>query len=157
MLAEPIRELVGRVDAAEEAHEKTPQGEVLEVGTIIAKAASLYEKLRYLIDYREEHTIRRAALERILKRRVFLEQKSESGLVLLSELVDGKYIGSDLATEEVAREIDQIIFKFLELRRLANANGAVGKRLISFAATEIDAHISPVEYTIDHEGTEALY
>jgi len=157
MLSEPVRELLAKVQAAEDAHRSAPPGAVLEVSTIVAKAASLYEKLRYLIDYREEHTIRRAALERILKRRVFLEQKSESGLVLLSELVDGKYIGSDLATEEVAREIDQIIFKFLELRRLAGGNGAVGKRLISFAATEIDAHISPVEYTIDHEGTEALY
>src|SRR3989338_11041068 len=110
MLSEPVRELLAKVQAAEDAHRSAPPGAVLEVSTIVAKAASLYEKLRYLIDYREEHTIRRAALERILKRRVFLEQKAESGLVLLQELVDGKYIPKELATEEVAREIDQIIF-----------------------------------------------
>lgn len=157
MLAGPIQELIRRVEAAEDAHRNTPQGVTLEGSTIIAKAVSLYEKLRYMVDYREEHTIRRAALERILRRRVFLEQKAESGLILLQELVDGKYIAKELATEELALEIDAIIAKYLKLRELASANGAVGKRIISFAATEIDAHISPVEYAIDHESTEALY
>ena len=157
MLSEPIRELLAKVQDAEDVHRSAPQGEMLEFSTIVGKAASLYEKLRYLIDYREEHTIRRAALERILKRRVFIEQKAESGIVLLQELVDGKYIPKELATEEIAREIDNIIFKYLELSRRGRANGSVGRRLISFAATEIDAHISPVEYAIDHESTEALY
>lgn len=157
MLTEPIRELIARVESAEEAYENTRGGVALEGSTIIAKAASLYEKLRYLIDYREDHTIRRAALERILKRHVFIEQQAESGLVLIQELVDGAYISKELATEELAREIDAVIAKYLELRRLANANGSIGRRLISFAATEIDSHISPVEYTIDHQATEALY
>ncbi|MBI2610331.1 hypothetical protein HYW60_00120 [Candidatus Kaiserbacteria bacterium] len=156
MLSEPVRELVAKVHAAEELS-SAPRGEVLELSTIVGKAASLYEKLRYLIDYREEHTIRRAALERILKRRVFIEQKAESGLVLLQELVDGKYILKELATEEIAQDIDRIIARYLELSHLAKANGSVGRRLVSFAATEIDAHISPIEYAIDHESAEALY
>ena len=158
MLSEPIRELVGKVEAAEEARRGVAADEqVLEINTVLAKAASLYEKLRYLVDYREEHTIRRAALERILKRRVFIEQKAESGLVLLQELVDGKYIAKEEATEEAAMEIDTIISKFLELRRRGRANGSLSKRLLSFAATEIDARISPLEYTIDHESVDALY
>ncbi len=158
MLSEPIRELLERVQAAEEAQSRVPAGqEVLEINTIIGKAASLYEKLRYLIDYREDHTIRRAALERILKRRVFIEGQAESGLILLQELVDGKYILKEQATEEIAQEIDRIIFKFLELRRLAGVNGSVSRRLISYAATEIDALISPLEYMLDHQSAEALY
>lgn len=157
MLSEPVRELVAKIEAAEEAHRNAPQGEVLELSTIVGKAASLYEKLRYLIDYREEHTIRRAALERILKRRVFIEQKAESGLVLLQELVDGKYIGKELATEEMAQDVDRIIAKYLELSQLAHVNGSSGRRLISFAATEIDSRISPFEYAVDHECAEALY
>lgn len=157
MLSEPVRELVAKVLAAEAAHRAVPRGEVLELSTIVGKAVSIYEKLRYLIDYREEHTIRRAALERILKRRVFLEQKAESGLVLLQELVDGKYIQKELATEEMAIEIDRIIAKYLELSRLANSSGSIRRRLISFAATETDAALSPITYAIDHESAEALY
>jgi len=158
MLSEPIRELVERVDAAEAAQTSASAGEqMLEGTTVFGKAASVYEKIRYLIDYREEHTIRRAALERILKRRVFIEGQAESGNVLLQELIDGKYISKEEATEEVARDIDIIIAKFLELRRLAAGNGGVGRRLLSFAATEIDSRISPLEYAIDHESAEALY
>lgn len=158
MLSDPIRELVANVEAAEEAQRTALPGEqLLEGSTIVAKAASLYEKIRYLVDYRDEHTIRRAALERILKRRVFLEQKAESGLVLLQELVDGKYIVKEQATEEIARDIDAIVGKFLELSRLAKANSGVVRRLVSFAATEIDARISPLEYAIDHECAEGLY
>ena len=157
MLSEPVRELVAKIEAAEEARRSTPQGEVLEMSTIVGKAASLYEKLRYLIDYREEHTIRRAALERILKRRVFIEQKAESGLVLLQELVDGKYIAKELATEEMAQDVDRVVAKYLELSRLAHVTASVGRRLISLAATEIDSRISPFEYAVDHESAEALY
>src|SRR3989338_9212102 len=158
MLSDAIREMVERIDAAEEAARSTVSSEgISEVNRIVSKAAGFYEKLRYLVDYREEHTIRRAALERILKRRVFIEQKAESCLVLLQELVDGKYIPKELATEETARDIDDIIAKYLELSRLGKVNGSLGRRLISFAATEIDTQISPVEYAIDHESTEALY
>ncbi|MEK7479940.1 MAG: hypothetical protein AAB665_01480 [Patescibacteria group bacterium] len=158
MLSDAIREMVERIDAAEEAARSVVSSEgISEVNRIVSKAAGFYEKLRYLIDYREEHTIRRAALERILKRRVFIEQKAESGFVLLQELVDGKYIAKEQATEDAARDIDIIIGKYLELRRVASANGVVGKRLVSFAATEIDARLSPLEYAIDHEVTEAFF
>src|SRR3990167_2853724 len=158
MLSDAIREMVERIDAAEEAARNVVSGEgISEANRIVSKAAGFYEKLRYLIDYREEHTIRRAALERILKRRVFIEQKAESGLVLLQELVDGKYIAKEQATEDAARDIDIIIGKYLELRRVASANGVVGKRLVSFAATEIDARLSPLEYAIDHEVVEAFF
>jgi hypothetical protein len=158
MLSDAIRELVERIEAVEEAERSAASSEgIFEGNRILSKAAGFYEKLRYLIDYREEHTIRRAALERILKRRVFIEQKAESGIVLLQELVDGKYIAKEQATEDAARDTDIIIGKYLELRRIAGANGVVGKRLVSFAATEIDARLSPLEYAIDHEVTEAFF
>ncbi|QQG37698.1 MAG: hypothetical protein HYS26_03645 [Candidatus Kaiserbacteria bacterium] len=159
MLSEPIRELVERVQAAEEAERVRPQSEgIFEMNKIISKAASFYEKVRYLIDYREEHTIRRAALERILKRRVFIEGKRESGEILLQELVDGKYIQKEETSEALGKEIDAIITKFLELlRQSGHQNGQVARRLVSFAATEIDSRISPLQYAIDHETAEAFY
>ena len=147
MLAEPIRELVAKVEAAEEAEKASPVGEqMLEVNRIIAKAATFYEKVRYLIDYREEHTIRRSAIERILKRRVFLEQQTHAGTILLQEMVDGQYLEKEQATEELAREIDTVVWKFLGLINASRVNGGVARRLMSFAATEIDSHLSPLPY-----------
>ena len=158
MLAEPIRELIGKVETAENAKETSLPGEqILEVNKIIAKAATFYEKIRYLIDYREEHTIRRAAIERILKRRVFIEQRTQAGMVLLQELADGQYLEKEQATEEVAADIDKIVWKFLRLIDAARANGSVARRLVSFAATEIDARLSSLQYAVDEATVEAFY
>ena len=158
MLSDPIRDLISKVEAAEEAARAAAGGErLVEVNKVIARAATFYEKVRYLIDYREEHTIRRAALERILKRRVFIEQKQHSGAVLLQELVDGQYLQKDVATEALANDIDVITSKYLELRARAHANGQIARKLISFAATEIDAKLNPVPAVIDHESVQAFY
>ena len=157
-LAEPIRELIARVGAVEDTVRAIPLGEqILEVNKIIAKAATFYEKVRYLIDYREEHTIRRSAIERIVKRRVFLEQRTQAGNMLLQELVDGQYLEKEQATEEAAKDLDGIIWKFLTLINVAGANGSIARSLVSLAATEIDARLSPREYAIDEAAIEAFY
>ena len=132
MLTEPIRELIGKVEAAEAVAQSQPLGEqILEVNRIIAKAASFYEKVRYLVDYREEHTIRRSAIERILKRRVFIEQQTHVGAVLLQELADGQYLEKEQGTEELSVAIDTIVWKFLGLIDAAKVNGAIARRMSS--------------------------
>ncbi|MBU2632140.1 hypothetical protein KKG52_00320, partial [Patescibacteria group bacterium] len=40
----------------------------ISVNPVISKVASIYEKVRNAMDYREEDVILRAAIERILKR-----------------------------------------------------------------------------------------
>ena len=158
MLTEPIRELIAKVEAAESAKETSlPGDQILEVNKIIAKAATFYEKIRYLIDYREEHTIRRAAIERILKRRVFIEQDSHVGTMLLQELADGQYLEKEKATEELALDIDNIVWKFLGLIEAAGVNGNIARRMVSFAATEIDARLSSLQYAVDESTVEAFY
>ena len=158
MLTEPIRELIAKVETAENAKESSfPGDQILEVNKIIAKAATFYEKVRYLIDYREEHTIRRAAIERILKRRVFIEQSPHAGMTLLQELADGQYLEKEKATEELAGDIDRIVWKFLNVIEAAKVNGAIARRLVSFAATEIDSRLSPLQYAVDESTVEAFY
>lgn len=158
MLTDPIRELILKVREAEKTAENLPVGEqVLEVNKIIAKAASFYEKIRYLIDYREEHTIRRSAIERILKRRIFIERETHVGMTLLQELADGQYLEKEQTTEETAADIDRIVWKFLGLIDTARASGSVARRLFSFAATEIDARFSPIQYGADDATVEAFY
>ncbi len=51
----------------------------IHVDEVASKVAAFYEKIRGVVDWREEHLIRKAAIERILKRRLFL-QKNEKGL-----------------------------------------------------------------------------
>lgn len=69
MLTGPLHELAERaaaIDTAGHADHGTP----LEVNDVVRAVAGTYEKLRYVLEYKEEHTIRRAAIERILRRRL---------------------------------------------------------------------------------------
>lgn len=61
------------------------KGEVatIHVDEIASKVASIYEKIRKIVDWKEEHLIRRTAIERILKRKLLSEL---SGFNLLSDL-----------------------------------------------------------------------
>ncbi len=55
----------------------------LHVDELASKIASLYEKLRRIVDWKEEHLIRRVAIERVLKR-IMIPQIS--GISILSAL-----------------------------------------------------------------------
>ncbi len=79
-LSQPIQALLARIDQwRDESLKKAAPETTLEVDALVSSAAKFYEKVRYLIDYREEHTIRRSAIERILKRRVLIESQPVVG------------------------------------------------------------------------------
>lgn len=131
---------------------------VFDVNRLVAKAATYYEKVRYLVDFKEDHMVRRNALERIIKRKTVIEGGEASGISLLQELASGQYIGEEIVTEEMGRAIDAIISRFVRLEKAPNEiSSRDRKRLISFAATEIEHAIHPLEHTADHSLVDAFY
>ncbi len=83
--------------------EKVPAKEnsVISVSKTVSILARIYEKARNAVEFRAEHLVRRAAIERILKRRIMLNGSSESiaeNLVL--ELLWAKYLDSGLIGDE---------------------------------------------------------
>ncbi len=157
MLTEPIRELLQEVAQNEHAEMSVGQTGIVEINNVVSAAATMYEKLRYLIDYREEHTIRRAAIERILKRHILIEKKAVSGTTLLQELVESRYVPKAAATDHFVKYIDQSIERFLTLHSLAGGSKDLAKKLVSFAASEIEASLSHEGYVIDRASVDALY
>ncbi len=131
--------------------------QVFEVNKLISKAATFYEKVRYLVDYQEEHTIRRNAIERILKRKVIIEGGEVSGLALLQELASGQYIEEAQVTEELGLEIDKVLGKYSKLQSFKEIANATRKTLISFTATEIDHLLSHLHYAKDQAIVDAFY
>ena len=59
-----------------EKPEITDNDSKISVNILVSKVASWYEKLRTSMDYGNEETILRRAIERILKRRLFLDASS---------------------------------------------------------------------------------
>src|ERR1043166_7322806 len=156
VLTEPIRALLAAV-SRENAVEPAQSGSALEINGIVSAAAGLYAKIRYLVDYREEHTIRRAAIERVLKRHVLIEKRIPDGATLLQELVESQYLPKEFATESLILAVDTTLRRYMQLQYLSGRTRDMAKALLSLAATEVESHISSRDYIVDRASVEALY
>jgi len=128
------------------------KGPLISVNRLTGKAGVFYEKLRYLIDYKEEHTLRRNAIQRILKRKLSIEKDFRAAAPLLQEMVSGGYLPNNIVSESAAHDIQLIIDKYLVLQR---AGSVESSRIISLAAREIERFLYP--HLVDDLVVEAFY
>ena len=157
-LTQPLESLLVTIDAAQavdllHAHE----GGSLEISKVISTAAGFYEKVRYMVDYREEHTIRRSAIERILRRILFIQNSRPTGELLLQELVESKYVTKELVGPQMIAEVDAVLAQYLVLLNGARIQTREMRHVVSFAASAVDVVLSPVSHAIDTGTAEAFY
>ncbi|MEK9182374.1 MAG: hypothetical protein AAB781_02155 [Patescibacteria group bacterium] len=117
----------------------------IKVNELAKKAGMFYEKIRYLIDYKEEHTVRRNAIQRILKRNLFFKTEGKVAQLLIHELIRGGYLESGSFLESRISHVQGIIDKFLSLQNSLNyaAEGdlTVNKKITGLAASEIEFYL----------------
>lgn len=95
------------------------------VSRTVSAMAVVFEKIRNAVEFRADHLIRRAAIERILKRRVMLNGAAGSiAENLVTELLWAKYVDSSLFDEAKVAEITLIIDKYLVVKKSINAGHA---------------------------------
>jgi len=129
---------------------KSESSSTIHVDYIASKVASFYEKIRKILDYQEEHLFRKNAIDRILKRRLFLQQnhKNEIAYPLICELIRAGYLPNDAIPESKIEEVESIIDKYLFLID-SSAKADISKReemlnwLISLASCEIEEKLAP--------------
>lgn len=93
-------------------------GHHVNVSRTVSTLARIYEKARNAVEFRAEHLVRRAAIERILKRRILLSGgHRDLAEYLVVELLWARYIDSALIDDTKIKEIDAIIHRYLLLRR----------------------------------------
>lgn len=94
---------------------KVKEGHRVSVSKTVSVLARIYEKARNAVEFRAEHLVRRAAIERILKRRIMLSGGTPSDIAeqLVVELLWARYIDSALVDTEKIKQIDAIIRKYL--------------------------------------------
>lgn len=90
----------------------------IAVSQAVSFFALVYEKIRNAVEYREDHLMRRAAIERILSRRLTLnpEGKHEAENVL-RELLWARYFANGSLGGRELIDIQQVIDKYLSLKR----------------------------------------
>jgi hypothetical protein len=127
----------------------------LHVDEVAQKVAAFYEQIRTIIDWKEEHLMRRAAIIRKLKRR-FLDLElnnftSTDNIAepLVLELIRGGYFPNDKIEESRVAEIQNIINKYVFIfkQNPENKKGKTGvsfyTNLLEIAACEIEETLAP--------------
>lgn len=102
------------------------------VNPVASDLATWYEKFRTAMDYREDEVILRAAIERILKRRLLFSRDGSSiAAPLIRELVWARYFPDASVPETVVSKVSQMIDFYLELEEEINQKHRLNKIITS--------------------------
>ncbi len=122
----------------------------IHVDYIASKVASFYERIRKILDYQEEHLFRKNAIDRILKRRLFIQPtlKNEIAYSLIRELIRAGYLPNDAIPENKTEDIESIIDKYASLIEFSAKLSSQEREetlnwLISLASCEIEEKLAP--------------
>lgn len=127
---------------SEEREPVDPTG-VIVVNDLVSRAASVYEVVRNAIEYSEAHLLRRNAIRRILRRRLFADEDPTSvARDLLHELIWARYLPN----------------KQIPIGRIGEVASVLQKYLVLFAAIE-EHRLSPrtSAWLLDLISTEMEY
>jgi hypothetical protein len=123
----------------------------INVDDVTSKVATFYEKIREIVDWREKHLMRRMAIERILKRRLFLRTNSKgSSEPFVFELIRGGHFPNDEIPKTKIAEIQKLIDKYTYIINKSPAppkgmnRGQLYVFLISVAACEVEETLDPL-------------
>jgi hypothetical protein len=121
----------------------------ITVNILVSRVASWYEKLRTAMDYGNEETILRRAIERILKRRLFMDADPKSlAEDLVRELLWARYFEDGTLPESLVNQVATSIKLYLRLKNsiiaqksLQNVN--VHELIIQLLSCDIDYILKP--------------
>jgi len=159
-LTEPIFYSINKYQAG--LSQKKEDSAFIHVDEIASKVAKLYEKVRKIIDWKEENLLRRNAIERILQRGLISEVsnfnfvKIKPDVVaesLVHELIRGGHLPNDEIPETKISSVSQILKKYIFVLQKApfdsNSNFPLKSRINLFnwiweiAACEIEETLAP--------------
>lgn len=122
----------------------------LTVSQTVSFLAIVYEKIRNAIEFREDHLIRRAAIERIMKRRLALnpQGKNESENIL-RELMWARYVQNGTLGQSDIKNVQTIIDRYVSIRnsllpgRSQKNKDYLADFLLQTITAEIEEYLSP--------------
>ncbi|MBT4121869.1 hypothetical protein HOE31_02885 [bacterium] len=122
----------------------------IKVDSFASKIAFIYEKIRNAIDYKEEHLLRKNAIDRVLWRRLNLKFSTDNiGNSLIKELIRAGYLENNLIPASKSEEVESIINKYIQIielgsiKRRTTAGVKMFKWLVSICACEVEEALAP--------------
>ncbi len=122
----------------------------IKLNEVIGKVAYFYEKVRNSIDFREEHLLRRAMLERILRRRYLVETRNIiDARLIINELIRARYLPNNALPETLVPVVQNYLDRYIALiehLKLSRANPDDRRTigwLLSVASADLEERLSP--------------
>ena len=157
---ESIKEIINAAQNEKESQKLTPGEPVVSISTRTSRASFIYERMRNAVDYKEEHLLRRAAIERILRRLIAFGKQKNLVESLIHELIHARYLPNNEIPKTKLEELNIIVNKYYRLLGLAplkevsSPNTLAGKT-VGIMATEIDEFL--VAPYVMHSSINAMY
>ena len=154
-LSDATKKLITQYTLAQKQETQKITEPAIHVDEVALKVAAFYEQIRTIVDWKEEHLMRRAAIIRKLKRRFFdLEMNStvspaDVAEALVLELIRGGHFANDKIEESKIGDVKDIIDKYIFILKNnpENEKGKAGMRfynwLIEVCACEIEETLAP--------------
>lgn len=152
-LSDQTKKLVLQYDLAQKAESGQATVPTIHVDEVALRVAAFYEQIRTIVDWKEEHLMRRAAIIRKLKRRFFDLQMSNydvnEGLAesLVLELIRGGHFPNDKIEETKITNVQNIIKKYVFILK-NNPENMAGEAGVHFYNWLIDVTACEIEETL---------
>ncbi len=120
-VSENTKNLIQKYQDWHQSQKSKEGATTIHVDEVASRVAAFYEKVRGIIDWKEEHLLRKRAIERILKRKFFSSVNITNGKVsdqeiaksLVLELVRGGHFPNDRIEEKKIPQVQKIIDKYV--------------------------------------------
>jgi len=149
-LSQSTQNLIQKYLVKYQAFQEKEKEKAIHVDEVVSRVASFYEKIRGIVDWREEHLLRKTAIERVLKRRLFLKRNGEQiAEPLVQELIRGGHFPNDAIPEEKISQVQKLIDKYIFIIDNAPKPPREKMRLqlydwiLGIAACEVEETLSP--------------
>ena len=154
MLSQETQNLIEKYQQWYKSSQTKQDVPTISVDEVASKVAGFYEKIKGVVDWREEHLLRKRAIERILKRKMFLQEKNGNiSEPLVYELIRGGHFPNNSIPETKIQDIQKILNKYFFI--LNNAPETISQKnntksktqdwLLDIASYEIEKTLSSTE------------
>ena len=123
----------------------------IHVDEVAAKIARFYDRVRHIVDYTDEHLLRKNTMARALKRRLILKEISENHKIagpLVREIIRSGHLPNDSIPEQKISEVQKIIdntvflIKYVQTNKFIDAE-YLARWLMQIAVVAIEETLDP--------------
>lgn len=127
-----LTEVSNAVIAAYNQESSPNHDKKISVNPVVAELATWYERFRTAMDYRDDEVILRAAIERILKRRLLMGGNGKNiAPPLIRELIWARYFPDSSVPENTILKVEHAIDLYLELERKVNYKHRINRMILN--------------------------